>query len=130
VLLAAGLVLALAFVLDVRPDNQVVVRGWSRFPLPKTCASQAWMGVKCPGCGLTRSILHLSRGDLQASWRDHRLGGVMAGVIVLQIPYRLLALRRPQRHLMPTWMQNVLSYLLIAMLVGNWLIEVVPKINS
>ncbi len=47
----------------------------------------------------------------------------MALVIALQIPYRLLALRRPDRPLIgPRW-QAVLAYALIALLLGNWLVE-------
>jgi hypothetical protein len=48
----------------------------------------------------------------------------MAIVITLQIPYRLLVLRRPNRPLFtPRW-QGVLGYALIALLVGNWLVDV------
>ena len=87
------------------PDGRVVVsRACRRFRLPQTCFSRSWLGVKCPGCGLTRSIIHLAEGDWQASWRDHRLGGLFAIVIALQIPYRLLALRgRTARCSSPRW---------------------------
>ncbi len=129
VLFAAGVVVVLAVVLDVRWDDRVVVRGLARFPLPQTCASRAWIGVKCPGCGLTRSVIHLSRGDLSASWQDHRLGGLLAGVIALQIPYRLLALRRPERPIIAPWIQSLLGYLLIALLVANWLLDLLPITN-
>jgi hypothetical protein len=125
VLFVACVVGLLAVVLDVHEGDQVVVRGLSQFPLPQTCASRAWMGVRCPGCGLTRSVIHLAQGDLSASWRDHRLGFLMAGVIALQIPYRVLALRRPERPLIPPWLQNVLGNLLIFLLVANWLFDVV-----
>jgi hypothetical protein len=44
-------------------------------------------------------------------------------VITLQIPYLLLALRRPDRPLLaPRW-QAALGYALIALLLGNWLVE-------
>ena len=86
----------LAFVLQELPDGRVAVRGFPQFPLPQTCTSRAWLGLKCPGCGLTRSIIHLAEGDWRASWHNHRLGGLMAVVIALQIPYRLLALRRTE----------------------------------
>ena len=95
----------------------------TQFPLPQVCASRSLLGLKCPGCGLTRSIIHLAEGDWRASWRSHRLGGFMALVIVLQIPYRLLALRRLDRPLLPVRWQVVLSSALIALLVGNWLVD-------
>ena len=76
----------LAFLLHELPDGRVAVRGLPQFPLPQTCASRAWLGLRCPGCGLTRSIIHLAEGDWQASWRDHRLGGLLAVVIAASDP--------------------------------------------
>jgi hypothetical protein len=113
----------LAFALQELPDGRVSFRGLTRIPLPETCFSRSWLGLKCPGCGLTRSIIHLAEGDWEASWRNHRLGGLMALLIAIQIPYRLLALRRSDcRSIGPHW-QAVLAYALIALLVGNWLVE-------
>jgi Protein of unknown function (DUF2752) len=113
----------LAFALHELPDGRVALRGVPQIPLPQTCASWAFFRVRCPGCGLTRSIIHVAEGDLRASWRDHRLGGLLAAVIALQIPYRLLALRRPARPLIaPRW-QVVIGYALIALLLGNWLAD-------
>ncbi len=117
---AAGL---LAFALQELPDGRVSFRGLIQIPLPQTCFSRSWLGLKCPGCGLTRSIIHLVEGDWEASWRSHRLGIVMALVIVCQIPYRLLALRRLDRPLIGAGWQAGLAYALIALLLGNWLVE-------
>ena len=118
-------VVLLAFLLHELPDGRVAVRGLPQFPLPQTCASRAWLGLRCPGCGLTRSIIHLAEGDWRASWHDHRLGGLLAIVIAFQIPYRLYALRRPGRPLL----LDILAdrdrlYALIALLVANWLLDV------
>jgi Protein of unknown function (DUF2752) len=118
-------VLALAFALHELPNGRVAIRGFSRFPLPQTCASQIYFGLRCPGCGLTRSIIHLAEGDWRASWRNHRLGVVMAVVILFQIPYRWLALRHPDRTLIAPRLHAVLASILIALLVGNWLVDVV-----
>jgi hypothetical protein len=122
---ASALVLVLALILEVRPDGRVAVRGLPGISLPQTCFSRSLWGVKCPGCGLTRSVIHLVQGDWRASWHDHRLGALLACVIALQLPYRLLALRRPEEPLIPLRLQNLLSYGLIALLAGNWLIDVV-----
>ena len=79
----------LAFLLHELPDGRVALRGLPQFPLPQTCMSRALLGLRCPGCGLTRSIIHLAQGDWRESWHDHRLGGLLGIVIALQIPYRL-----------------------------------------
>ncbi len=36
-----------------------------------TCASQHLLGVPCPGCGFTRALVALARGDLGASLGFH-----------------------------------------------------------
>ena len=113
----------LAFALQELPDGRVSFRGLTPIPLPQTCFSRSWLGLKCPACGLTRSIIHLAEGDWEASWRSHRLGILMALVIAIQIPYRLLALRRLDRPLIAAHWQAVLAYALIALLLANWLVE-------
>ena len=112
-----------AFALVEVPHGRVALRGFTRYPLPESCISRSVFGMRCPGCGLTRSIIHLAEGDWRASWRAHRLGGLMAGLIVLQIPYRLIALRRPDRPLIPVHWLAVFGYVLIALLIGNWLMD-------
>ncbi len=123
VLVIACAVVGLAFLLEQRDGDRVYLRGLSQVALPQICMSRTWIGLKCPGCGLTRSIIHLAEGDWRSSWCEHRLGGLLAALIALQIPYRLLALRRPDRPLIgPRW-QSVLGYALITLLLGNWLVE-------
>ena len=123
----ASAVMILAFVLVEVADGRVAVRGFTRYPLPESCLSRSLFGMNCPGCGLTRSIIHLAEGDWRASWRSHRLGGLFAALIALQVPYRLLALRRPDRPVIPTRWLVLFGYLLIAMLIGNWLIDAVAS---
>jgi Protein of unknown function (DUF2752) len=113
----------LAFLLHEVPSGRVAVRGLPQFPVPQTCASRAWLGLRCPGCGLTRSIIHLAEGDWQASWRAHRLGGLFAIVILFQIPYRLYALRFPRQPLLSNFWLTAFAYTLIATLVVNWLVD-------
>jgi Protein of unknown function (DUF2752) len=121
----ACVVCALAFALQETPGGRVAVRGFPQLPLPQTCASRSLFGVRCPGCGLTRSVIHFAEGDWRASWQSHRLGGLMAVLIALQIPYRLLALRRPDRPLLPVRLQIFFGSALIALLIGNWLVDLV-----
>jgi hypothetical protein len=84
---------------------------------------QAWLGIRCPACGLTRSIIHLAEGNWRASWHSHRLGGLVAVVFAVQIPYRLLALGRSSRRLIAPLSQAILFYVVIALLAANWLVD-------
>lgn len=119
------LAIAAAFSLVEVPGGRVAFRGLVNCPLPHTCVSRVIFGWKCPGCGLTRSVIHLAEGDWRSSWHSHRLGMLMAALIVLQVPYRLLAMRRPGRPLIPAGCMCAAGLVLIALLLLNWLAEVV-----
>lgn len=125
VLAVCGVVALLALLLVEVPDGRVAVRGLTDHPLPQSCMTRSLLGIKCPGCGLTRSIIHLAEGDWRASWRNHRLGALMAAVLLFQVPYRLLALRRPETPLIPPRWQAALGIALIVLLFANWLADVV-----
>ncbi len=120
-----GTILILAFALVEVSDGRVALRGFTDRPLPETCMARRLFGLRCPGCGLTRSMIHLTEGDWRASWRSHRLGGLFAALIALQIPYRLMALRRRDRLVIPTRWLVLSGYLLIGALIGNWLFDLV-----
>ena len=38
---------------------------------PGICVFRRCTGGYCPGCGLTRSARHLTRGQVSAAWNDH-----------------------------------------------------------
>lgn len=121
----AGLVIVLAPLLDVLPDQRVAFHGLGRLPLPGTCLSRELLDVSCPGCGLTRSIAMLAHADLRGSFHMHRLGWLMAMAIVLQIPYRIACLRYrrpPLGDRVPKYFGNTVIFLLIVNWVTGWLI--------
>lgn len=76
-------VLALRLMLAVA----VVQIGLVLLALPAwACPLRKSTGVPCPGCGLTRSIMHLARGDVVGSLRLHAFGWVVAlGFLLLAI---------------------------------------------
>lgn len=122
-LVACGIVLAAAM-LEVLPDQRVAVKGLRRYPLPNACQARATLGVKCPGCGLTRSFVHLAHGDWQSSVQTHRLGWLMAAVVLFQIPYRALAMQGRAFPLFSPRTVTMLTAVLAALLAGNWLYDI------
>jgi hypothetical protein len=121
VLILASLALLGALLLQVREPDQVSVLGISALTLPPLCQSQALLGVPCPGCGLTRSFVHYAHGDWRAGWANHRIGGLLLLVTLAQIPYRICALWGPRRLLINSFIRRATSYALLALLLGNWL---------
>lgn len=97
ILLACAAVLVLSAVLQVSADGRVVVPGFSRHPLPGTCPFQRMFDVECPGCGLTRSFIHLAHGRWHAAWSVHRLGWLAFLAVAVQVPYRIVLIRQARR---------------------------------
>ncbi len=125
VLAASILALVFAFAMVEVPGGRVAVRGLGGYPLPETCGARTLFGVRCPGCGLTRSFIHLAEGDWRASWRSHRLGWLIAALVAFQIPYRMRAILQPDRTTLPARWTGTIAWAVIALLLANWLVEVV-----
>lgn len=84
-------VLAAAAILTVRGAEQVALFG---FTLPEICFWRRFLGIECPGCGLTRSFVSLGHGQWRAAWEFHMLGPALFALVAIQPPYRLWRLWR------------------------------------
>ena len=127
-LLISLTVIALAGLLEVRADQRVFLHGFPGLPLPEMCMSRTWLQFECPGCGLTRSFVHLAHGDLSASWRLHRLGWLLALAVVAQLPYRIVALARGDNAPLGTTFPRLFGWTLVVLLFVNWLMNLVSRL--
>jgi len=122
-ILASSLAVVLcAFVLVIQDGERVAVRWFPGYPLPHSCMARTMFGGSCPGCGLTRSFIHLAQGDVAGSLAMHRIGWMIALAVVLQFPYRGYALLRDRNSPIGNRLPTIFSYTLIVALIGNWLI--------
>jgi hypothetical protein len=119
--------LVLSAVLQVRGDGRVTVPGLSDHPLPHGCPSQQWFGVKCPGCGMTRSFIQLAHGRWQEAWSWHRLGWLLFLAAAAQVPYRLARIYRPGQTRRFDVAGKWFSWGLIALLLVNWCLDVLLR---
>ena len=122
-LVIVSVVVVLSVLLQVLPDQRVAFRFWPDWPLPATCLSRSLLGVSCPGCGLTRSFVHLAQGDPCAAWQAHRLGWLLALAVLLQFPYRLTALLANREQPLGRQVPRLFSGLLIVLLIANWVLQ-------
>lgn len=121
-------VLLASLVLQIGPERTVVVPVINR-ALPETCAMYSRLGIDCPGCGLTRSFIHLSHGNVSAAWQLNAVGVFLYGFIILQL---VLAVLHLLASLQVTTISRSLAFwtainerVLIALAValfGQWLI--------
>ncbi len=114
-------VVILAFALKNSENSRVAFRWLPNYPLPHSCISRSWFGLECAGCGLTRSFIYFAEGDLPASFQVHRVGWLLAIAVLLQFPYRILALKRQQALPLGTTAPRVFGWSLIILLLVNWL---------
>jgi hypothetical protein len=83
------------------------------------CPFRLSVGLPCPGCGLTRSLMALWHGDWLTSFRYHPLGLPLFVVCVLLLI--ALLLRRTPR--LTELQQRRLLTGVSALLVGIWLVR-------
>jgi hypothetical protein len=119
-LILALIIAAAAFLLTVRSDDRVAMLGADSVTLPPLCMSRSLFGISCPGCGLTRSFVELAHGDWERARSFHRVGWFVALGLLLQVPYRLVALRHPTGLPLGTLLPRLFGYAIIVALIGNW----------
>lgn len=79
----------------LRTDTEwVTVFGWQ---VPELCTIRRLFGVRCPGCGLTRSFVFMGHGEWLQALRMNWLGPVFWLTLAVQIPVRIWNLVRPLR---------------------------------
>lgn len=120
-LVISCLALGAAFLLAVGPGDRVHVAGLPQLPVPKLCLTRDLFGVDCPGCGLTRSFVHLARWDWRGAWDVHRLGWLVFLATMMQIPYRIQALVSGNGGIVPVSLAKSFGTALVWLLVLNWL---------
>lgn len=119
--ISAGIMVAAAL-LDVLSGGRVALHVLPNYPLPHLCMSRTLLGVSCPGCGLTRSFVHLAHGDWQAAWQVHHFGWLLAALVIAQLPYRGLLLAGFIRPIGPQVAQW-LAITIVGLLVMNWVLS-------
>ena len=93
------------------------------FTIPPTCMSHALFHTNCPGCGLTRSFVYLTHGQIMNSFKAHHLGPLIYLFFLLLLAYRVYCLANPGKPL-PEIIREMQFYgplLIIFLLLFNWI---------
>ncbi|MFK7738562.1 MAG: DUF2752 domain-containing protein [Pirellulaceae bacterium] len=84
----AVLVLLAAYSFSV-VDGRLVELPFVQIALPETCAFRGTFGMDCPGCGLTRSFVHIAHGRLGDAWQLHAVSFILFAYTLAQLPLSL-----------------------------------------
>lgn len=115
------IVIIAAFSMHTLDSGKVQLNWLPQLPIPELCGSRAFFDVSCPGCGLTRSFIALADGDIAASIQLNRIGWIMALTLIAQIPYRIYMMWKPPLSVIDLRWPRWFGTCLIAILIGNWL---------
>lgn len=114
-------VLLAASLLSHGTGRQVLVP-WFEIPVPESCMTRLQFGVDCPGCGLTRSFIHILNGDISTAWRLNWVSLPIFVVVACQIPISLVHLysdREPLKRVLGRI--NLFAFVTVAgLLVLRW----------
>jgi hypothetical protein len=91
-------------------------------PLAPPCPFHALTGLPCPGCGATRAVLALARGDIAGAfgWNPLATFTLLAGFVACALAPAWVALRGPLPVLAPVLPARA-RVALAAALAGNWI---------
>jgi Protein of unknown function (DUF2752) len=128
VLLRAALVaaifgaIALAAALPASPPGAPLVL--AGHPVPTLCLTRSLFGVRCPGCGLTRSWIDLLHGHWRDSFAQHPFGAVtllyVLGQLARQLGWLLSSRRRTVGATRATRALDRAGLALLLLLFATW----------
>lgn len=117
--------IGMAACMHVGDNRKVYLLGLSQ-PIPETCMTYNRFGIDCPGCGLTRTFIHLTHGQFGDAWRLNPVGWLVFFFAFVQIPFAtaqlVFRIRSPTVEAWGKWNDWATAFLVIA-LVLQWVVR-------
>jgi hypothetical protein len=113
----AAAVVAAALLPASPPGAPLVVGG---HPLPTLCLMRSVLGVRCPGCGLTRSWIDLLHGHWRDSLAQHPFGAVALLYVLAQLGWLLSKRRRAAGSTRATRALDRAGLALLLLMAATW----------
>ncbi|MFC1849273.1 DUF2752 domain-containing protein [candidate division CSSED10-310 bacterium] len=112
------------FGMEFNPDESDSISIFS-IKLPHLCLNQLLFHRKCPGCGLTRSFVLLSQGQLQKAFQYHCIGPFLYFYLLYQVAFFITCRLRKTIIASPAFvsLQTYFPLFIIIMLLVNWFTE-------
>ncbi len=120
----ATVIILLAFGMNTGGPKEVFMPGMT-VPLPESCGAKNF-GLSCPGCGLTRSFIHIAHGRFMDAWRMNPAGFLVFCFVAAQIPWQLfqiVRIRKGKREVKGFWIYLPIIVCTVG-LVLQWLFRI------
>ena len=91
--------------------------------LPHFCLFEKVTGVPCPVCGIIRAFCELSNGNILQAYHLNLSSLIIASFFIAQIPLRICSLYKHETQKKVTSISKILSRLVLAVIIINWLIN-------
>jgi hypothetical protein len=106
-------------------DNDRGIRVFGYSP-PELCYSKNLFKISCPGCGLTRSFIHLAHFEIASSFRLNRCGILVYILLLVHLGLHL-RMAASERPLSPSVnrLRTVSPVVVAVLLCLNWIINLI-----
>ena len=93
--------------------------------IPHFCLFQKMFHIPCPGCGITRSIFSIARGEFFLAWQYNPAGLVLFLFLLAQIPLRIVANKYGDKAELVSKISHKASIYVIFSLILEWKLKIV-----
>lgn len=124
---AAAAVLLLSCCMSVVGSSLVYLPG-TTIPLPESCTARLFLGIHCPGCGLTRALISISHGQFTDAWKFNPAGFVVYLFVLVQLPWQvsqMILILQGKPSVDALWIY-ILPITMAVLLLAQWLIRMFP----
>lgn len=91
--------------------------------VPHFCLFQKGLNAPCPGCGITRSVLSIVRGNLFLAWHHNPAGLLLFSFILAQVPLRVIAMKYDETSKIISKISRIGSFAVILSLILAWMLK-------
>lgn len=122
ILLLCAFPLLASFLLRV--ENDRVIFPLINQGLSSLCLFRNLFGIDCPFCGLSRSFIEIAHLNFSSAIYYNTAGIVVFIFILLQVPYRIYFIVRPEAQPSNSTLISIPLYLILGAVLIQWLIKI------
>jgi len=93
--------------------------------IPHICLARTLLGIPCPGCGITHSVLAVGQFKFAAAWQSNPSGLALALGFLFQLTARPVALLFPATGESISRVSRTISGCVVAFVFAVWILRLI-----